>query len=957
KKKKKRKNKKREGKKQRTSLLSRFLLHRYILPASLVLSPTLRPLVQLPFTFLFFLRHSTFFLPFDTIPLCYSLSLLPVATMATGSAAGNGALLLFPDSRILAFPSSSTSSLLFRRSPTTASPLSSLSLCSPPPNQQQQPPRGFRITRVSTATVECSPSAPDDFNFHQEISRLRSLRSRLAECGTLRGKLLVLQSDPGVKRFFECRSRVMELLELDSEDLFLLKCLVAAGQEHVFGFESEAIVDDSSSEAGRGRTSLKTALYSLAEMIERFDLGHNGKRPAEHNGHGVHVAVKKEVKDLKLLLKNLKEIEKFYDCIGGIIGYEIMVLELLTHSTCENQTTNWSQHIHDNMNCQFLEIHAPSGLDLSKDTDYASQAAMWGIEGLPDLGEIYPLGGSADRLGLVDPDTGECLPAAMLPYCGRTLLEGLIRDVQAREFLFFKLYGKQCITPVAIMTSSAKNNHERVTSLCERLGWFGRGRSNFQLFEQPLVPAVSAEDGKWLVAKPFSPVSKPGGHGVIWKLAYDNGIFQWFYDHGRKGATVRQVSNVVASTDLTLLALAGMGLRHGKKLGFASCKRASGATEGINVLVEKKDLNGKWAYGLSCIEYTEFDKYGITNQPFSSNRLQGFPANTNIMYVDLPSIESVASSNDEKCLPGMVLNTRKQIEYEDQWGNHRSVSGGRLECTMQNIADNFLNTYSSRYQGVGDELDTFIVYNERRRVTSSAKKKQSHAGTSLHQTPDGALLDTLRNAYDLLSGCDIKLPEIEGNDKYVNSVPPFLILLHPALGPLWEVTRQKFTKGSISTGSELQLEVAEFLWKNVQLDGSLIIVAENIMGSTRMDAHGEPILHYGHRCGRCRLENVSILNEGIDWSSSDNVYWKHNVRRIEEFKVVLHGNSEFEACNVILQGNHVFEVPDGHKMKVTSGVSGLEVELNPIEPNKINSGSWYWNYKVQGTHILLDLVD
>ncbi|CAN1308190.1 UTP--glucose-1-phosphate uridylyltransferase 3, chloroplastic, partial [Linum perenne] len=100
----------------------------------------------------------------------------------------------------------------------------------------------------------------------------------------------------------------------------------------------------------------------------------------EHNGHGVHVAVKKEVKDLKLLLKNLKEIEKFYDCIGGIIGYEIMVLELLTHSTCENQTTNWSQHIHDNMNCQFLEIHAPSGLDLSKDTDYASQAAMWGIE-------------------------------------------------------------------------------------------------------------------------------------------------------------------------------------------------------------------------------------------------------------------------------------------------------------------------------------------------------------------------------------------------------------------------------------------------------------------------------------------------------------------------------------------------------------------------------------------------
>lgn len=58
---------------------------------------------------------------------------------------------------------------------------------------------------------------------------------------------------------------------------------------------------------------------------------------------------------------------------------------------------------------------------------------------------------------------------------------------------------------------------------------------------QPLVPAVGAEDGQWVVAKPFTPVCKPGGHGAIWKLAYDKGIFKWFHDHGRKGATIRQV--------------------------------------------------------------------------------------------------------------------------------------------------------------------------------------------------------------------------------------------------------------------------------------------------------------------------------------------------------------------------------------------------------------------------------
>lgn len=69
----------------------------------------------------------------------------------------------------------------------------------------------------------------------------------------------------------------------------------------------------------------------------------------------------------------------------------------------------------------------------------------------------------------------------------------------------------------------------------------GLGNEYILVNFQPLVPAVSAEDGQWIIKKPFAPICKPGGHGVIWKLAYDKGIFKWFYDHGRKGATVRQV--------------------------------------------------------------------------------------------------------------------------------------------------------------------------------------------------------------------------------------------------------------------------------------------------------------------------------------------------------------------------------------------------------------------------------
>lgn len=55
------------------------------------------------------------------------------------------------------------------------------------------------------------------------------------------------------------------------------------------------------------------------------------------------------------------------------------------------------------------------------------------------------------------------------------------------------------------------------------------------------------------------------------------------------------------------------------------------------------------------------------------------------------------------------------------------------------------------------------------------------------------------------------------------------------------------------------------------------------------------------RCGRCRLQNVKIVNEGINWISPSNVYWKHDVERSEYVKIILRGNAEFEAKDVVLK--------------------------------------------------------
>jgi UTP---glucose-1-phosphate uridylyltransferase len=140
--------------------------------------------------------------------------------------------------------------------------------------------------------------------------------------------------------------------------------------------------------------------------------------------------------------------------------------------------------------------------------------------------------GAGDRLGLLCADSGEALPAAMLPYCGRPMLEGLLRDLQAREYLHFRIFGTQLTTPIAIMTSDAKGNHRRVSEMLEIRSWFGRPRDSFRLFNQPLVPVLEAKSGEWVLPEPLQPSLKPGGHGAIWKLMCDHQVFEWLEEQG-----------------------------------------------------------------------------------------------------------------------------------------------------------------------------------------------------------------------------------------------------------------------------------------------------------------------------------------------------------------------------------------------------------------------------------------
>lgn len=108
---------------------------------------------------------------------------------------------------------------------------------------------------------------------------------------------------------------------------------------------------------------------------------------------------------------------------------------------------------------------------------------------------------------------------------------------------------------------------------------------------------------------------------------------------GRTAALVRQISNPMAATDCTMLALAGVGAAGGRTFGFASCNRTVGASEGMNVLMHRTPGGAGGGtegheYGVTNVEYTEFQRLGISDVPTEAGGSEScFPANTNILYV------------------------------------------------------------------------------------------------------------------------------------------------------------------------------------------------------------------------------------------------------------------------------------------------------------------------------------
>lgn len=625
----------------------------------------------------------------------------------------------------------------------------------------------------------------------------------------------------------------------------------------------------------------KIVLFSLCAIgQEKIVLAYPEKRPSKGQ--------------LRELFSQLVAIDRFYESIGGIIGYQLKVLELLVEERGP-----------------LPKIKKVSPFNFVEDTKERTTAIFEGIQALPETGEVYPLGGLGSRLNLKS-KAGDPLPVAVLPFCGRSLLEGLIRDVQAREFLYVRLFEKLITIPIAIMTSLEKKNDLRIRSLCKRKRWFGRRQESFFIFAQLSVPVVTA-DGYWSMQAPLVLNLQPGGHGALWHTAKEKGAFRWFQKQSIHQLIIRQINNIVSGVDYGLLGLIGVGRKRSATFGFTSCPRFPKAAEGVLGIVEEK--GGRF---ISNIEYTDFKLHGI-DEP-SEKEASTYPANVNILFVDLQKILPVL---EQTPFPGLMLNMKETVPFISPDGKKDEVKGGRLESMMQNISD-------SLKVSEDEPLTTFLTYNDRKK-TISAIKRGFEKGKELLETPEGAFYDLLLNGYELLTThCHVALPLFSTPKSYLEKGPTTIFLYHPALGPLYEIIAKKIQGGRFVEQSELQLEIADLLLINLHLRGSLLVEAKNLLG----DSH-ESTIHYSQKTGKCILKNVVIENEGIERELT-TTYWRNKPKRHQAFKIVLEGHSEFYAENVTWKGEHTIIVPDG--VRLIAEMKGEEVIFRK------EKAGWVWRY-------------
>lgn len=582
---------------------------------------------------------------------------------------------------------------------------------------------------------------------------------------------------------------------------------------------------------------------------------------------------------LRSQLKIMIDTDSFYEDHGGIEGYHRISKRLFSGIRSGTEEDS--------------KVSIPP-LVLKK--DLSSKEVEKALSFLSQTAFIFPVGGAGDRLNLIDKKSGKSLPAALLNFDGKTLLEGLFADVDALERLYRLYTHKSICIPVVLMTSHEKDNHHQICSLLEEKKYFGKDKKNVYFITQSQVPVVDQE-GNYLFNSGRI-ITKPGGHGVLWKLLTQSNFLPKLRNAGIEHLVVRQVNNPLAARSTTILQLLLEATKSNKEFGFVSCSRRVGSPEGMIVLKYLPRDNAEY---ISNIEYTEFAKFGLEDIPDPSNRgYSKYPANINLLYIKM---DALIKAMEKETIPGLLMNAKSSYTKDGQ-----VLKYGRLESTMQSIADLFHTSSNS-------PLRSFILHMPRSECFS-VTKRLSKSGLVEADTPQSAFYDDQAFIHKvLIDHClskVIPLPKIENllNDGY-SCLFHFAFCMNPLSLSLPRIIQQcQFNKKSFLSLSTSDVEMKECI-----LNGGLRIEAKSI-DKDKVKA---------------KLENITINNKGLNCYDDISKLYQEGAEKGECVYIKLGINAEFYCEGVTLNGPVTWNVPDNTRVIVSEKGGRISIKRSPIK--------------------------
>lgn len=87
-------------------------------------------------------------------------------------------------------------------------------------------------------------------------------------------------------------------------------------------------------------------------------------------------------------------VDEFYNSIGGLAGYQLKCLEMMLGKEKESTGEQPGAEL-GSCSEEETKFHMPQGLNIAYNRQKAAAAAATGLEALPHMGEILPLGGAA----------------------------------------------------------------------------------------------------------------------------------------------------------------------------------------------------------------------------------------------------------------------------------------------------------------------------------------------------------------------------------------------------------------------------------------------------------------------------------------------------------------------------------------------------------------------------------